>query len=478
MAGFSSIGIGLGGNVDVNALIKSSVDAVKLPITKTNGLSQQAAVTNAKVSTFGQFKSLVSTLADAASKLTSVTGWNGVAATTSKSEAVTVTAVGGAAATSFSVQVQNLAKAQSSTSAALTPLKSAVGAGTLTLTTGKWDGAGANFAAGTEAAVTIDVTATDTLADIASKINGSKAGVTATVLTDATGERLMLRSKATGEAAGYQLGVADADGSNADTSGLSRLLTGTTEFAQNANATVNGVAVTSGTNVFADAVAGVTFTAVKQTTEDVAITVTKDNSAVKKNVEDFIAAYNAVNKALNESTKYDKETNTAGLLQGDTAAVTLQNTLRLALQSVNQSGAFRSLSDVGVVSEGAIGNLSPTGNLRLDSTKFNKAMENPDEVKSFFRGPEGGRIEDGFAGKFQVMTKQLLSSDGFFASKDKSYKDALKRTASDVERITDRADRLEKSLSARYTALDTRMASLNALNSYIQQQVTTWNKSN
>ena len=129
MASFSSIGIGLGGNVDVNALIKASVDAVKLPITKTGGLSQQEALTKAKVTAFGQFKSLVSTLSDAAGKLSSVTGWNGVSATSSKTEAVTVTAVGGSSATSFNVQVQNLARAQSSTSAALAPAKQPVGAG-------------------------------------------------------------------------------------------------------------------------------------------------------------------------------------------------------------------------------------------------------------------------------------------------------------------------------------------------------------
>ena len=100
MASFSSIGIGLGGNVDVNALIKSSVDAVKLPITKTGGLQQQAAVTNAKVSAFGKFKSLVSALGDAAGKLGSVTGWNGVKASSSNTDAVSASAVGGAAATS------------------------------------------------------------------------------------------------------------------------------------------------------------------------------------------------------------------------------------------------------------------------------------------------------------------------------------------------------------------------------------------
>lgn len=478
MASFSSIGIGLGGNVDVNGLIKASVDAVKIPITKTNGLNQQAAITNAKVSAFGQFKSLVSTLADAASKLGSVTGWNGVSATSAKPEAVSVSAVGGAAATSFNVQVQNLAKAQSSISVALSPVKQAVGAGTLTFETGKWSGEPKVFTMGNAGAVNVEVSATDTLADIASKINGSKAVVTATVLNDASGERLMLRSKTTGEDAGYRMSAADADGNLGDGAGLSRLVVGgVTEYAANASATVNGVAVTSATNSFADTVSGVTFTALQVTTSDVAVTVTKDNSAVKKNIEAFVTAYNAINQALNEATKYDQGTKTAGLLQGDSAAVTLQNTLRMALQSVNSSGALRNLSAVGVVSEGGLGNVAPTGNLTLDATKFNKAMENVDDVKAFFRGPEGGSVEDGFSGKFKAVTNKLLASDGFFASKAKIYEQSLKLNAKDVETINDRADRLEKSLTARYTALDTRMSSLNALNAYISQQVTTWNKS-
>ncbi len=479
MASFSSIGIGLGGNVDVNALIKASVDAVKIPITKTGGLQQQAALTNSKVSAFGQFKSLVSTLADAAGKLTSVTGWNGAKASSSNAEAVSVSASGGAAATSFSVQVQNLATAQSSMSASLAA-KQPVGAGTLSLQVGGWAGEPKAFTAGTAAAVNIEVSATDTLADVASKINGSKAGVTATILTDAQGERLLLRSSATGEEAGYQLSVQDADGENTDNAGLSRLVAGmSTEYAKNANATVNGVAVSSATNAFSDTVAGVTFTAQKVTTEPVTITVSKDTSAVKKNIEDFVAAYNAVNSALNAATKYDKETQTSALLQGDSTVAALQNTLRSALQAVTDSGALRNLSAVGVISAGGLGagNVSPDGSLELDATKFNKAMEDPEAVKTFFRGPDGGNVADGFAGKFKAVTDKLLAAGGFFATKTKTYENALKLNAKEVERILDRADRTEKSLQQRYTALDTKMASLNALNAYIAQQVTTWNKS-
>ncbi|MBS0507571.1 MAG: flagellar filament capping protein FliD [Proteobacteria bacterium] len=480
MASFSSIGIGLGGGVDVNALIKSSVDAVKLPITKTGGLQQQAAITNAKVSAFGNFKSLVSALGDAAAKLTSVTGWNGVKASSSNADAVSVSAVGGAAATSFNVQVQNLASAQSSISAALQPAKQPVGAGALTLELGGWAGDPKVFTAGSGSAVTIDVGATDTLADVAGKINGAKAGVTATLLNDGTGERLLLRSNATGEAAGYRLSVADADGGNDDGAGLSRLVAGTTtEYARNANATVNGIAVTSATNAFADTVAGVTFTAAKVTADPVTITVTKDNSSVKQNVEAFVKAYNAVNNALNESMKYDDKTKTAGLLQGDATAVTLQNTLRMALQSVNDSGALKNLSSVGVISAGGLGagNVTPDGSMVLDATKFDKAMENPEAVKAFFRGPDDGGKDDGFAEKLKGVTDKLLASGGFFASKTKTYESALKLNSKEIQRVTDRAERLEKSLTQRYTALDTKMTSLNALNSYIAQQVTTWNKS-
>ncbi|KAB2896967.1 MAG: flagellar filament capping protein FliD [Burkholderiaceae bacterium] len=480
MASFSSIGIGLGGGVDVNKLIQSSVDAVRIPITKTNGLSDQGKLVQAKISTFGQIKSLVSTLSDAVSKLTSVTGWNAVSATSSNTAAVTASATGGTVATSFSVAIEGLAKAQNTTSAAMLPVGGVIGAGTLRLEAGKWSGAPATFSPSAANPVDITISATDKLSDIAGKINGAKAGVTATILSDASGERLLLRSKTTGEDAGFRVSVTDTDGNNTDAAGLSRLVSGaTTDYALNAKATVNGIAVTSASNTFANTVAGVTFNALQVTTAPVEISVAKDTTAVKKNIDDFVKAYNAVNQALNEITRYDKETKTAGLLQGDATAVALQNTLRTALRSVasGTDGAFRTLSDVGIVSAGGLGQLAPTGDLSVDTTKLNKALENPDAMKAFFRGADGGSVSDGVAGKIKAVTDKLLSSDGYFASKDKQLQGALKLNTKEIQRIEDRADSTETSLKARYTALDTKMSKLNALNAYIAQQVTTWNKS-
>ncbi len=478
MASFTNLGVGLGGSVDVNGLIKSSVDMARLPITRNTGLTYQATMIDAKISTYGQIKSLVSTLSDAANKLASVTGWNAVSATSSNKDAVTASAVGGTVASTFSVEVQGLAKAQTTTSQALGK-GLPVGEGALRLEVGKWADASTFTPADGKAAVDITVGANDTLSDIAGKINGAKAGVTATIVSDASGERLLLRSQTTGEESGFRMTVTDTDGSDTDGSGLSRLMdNATTSYAADAKATVNGIAVTSATNAFTNTVSGVTFNALKETTGPVEITVAGDTSKVKENLDAFVKAYNAVNQALNTITAYDKDTKTAGLLQGDSSAVTLQNTLRMALQSVaGGDGKLRTLSDIGISTAKGTDPLRPSGDLAIDSTKLDAALKDPEALKGFFRGADGNTA-NGVGAKIKSTLDGLLADGtGFFSSKDNLLKKAKKLNETEVQTVEDRAKRLEASLTARYVALDSQMSKLNALNSYIAQQVTTWNKS-
>ncbi|MDZ7861836.1 flagellar filament capping protein FliD [Acidovorax sp.] len=475
MATISSPGVGTNG-LDVKSIISQLVTLEKRPL---DTLKLQAATVNTKISAYGQIKSLVSTLADAAGKLTSVTGWNGVSTTSSDSKFVSATAIGGTLPTTFSVEVQGLAKAQATASAALLPVGGALGAGTLRLELGKWSVAPASFTPGSGQPVDISISASDKLADVASKINGSTAGVTASILSDASGERLLLRSKSTGEEFGFRLSVMEggdtdiASPGNTDATGLSRLVAGstTTQAAADAKATVNGIPVSSATNTFATTISGVTFKAEQITTAPIDITVGKDTAAVKANVDEFVKAYNAINQLMQDATKYDAKTNSAGLLQGDSTAIALQNTLRNALQSVTTGGGvFKRLADVGLTQQ--LG-----GDLALDSTKFNKALtENPDDLKNLFRNTGSGSAE-GIAVKIKAVTTNLLSTDGFFKSKDDTLQLSLKRNAKDQASVNDKVDAFEKRITARYNALDKQMASLNGLNAYIAQQVTTWNKS-
>jgi flagellar hook-associated protein 2 len=52
-----------------------------------------------------------------------------------------------------------------------------------------------------------------------------------------------------------------------------------------------------------------------------------------------------------------------------------------------------------------------------------------------------------------------------------------KRNTTEQDKVTARAAAAEKRLRTTYTALDTKMATLTALNAYITQQVKTWNSS-
>lgn len=453
MATISSPGIGSG--LDIKSIVSQLVALEKAPLTK---LQAKEAAVQAKISIYGQAKSLVSALSDAASKLASLTGWNAVTATSSDATFVTASAVGGTLPGSFNVQVQALAQAQSTSSALVAPAGAAVGAGTLTLTLGTWNAGGTVFTAGAATPVNLTITAADTVASVASKINGANAGVSATVLTDATGDRLLLTGKNTGAAAGFQL------------TGTSPLAAGQvyTQYAQDARATVNGMAVTSTTNTFANTVAGVTFTAQKVTTGPIGITIAKDTSAVQANIQAFVKAYNDVNKFLNDATKYDPATKTAGPLQGDTAAITLQGSLRNAMQAVTSgSTVFTRLSDIGV------GQLRG-GDLTVDSTKLTAALNNMTELKNMFSNAVTGGGA-GIAVRVKNIAADMLSSSGFFTSKDGSLKRQLTLNAKDVTRVNERVARVEAQLNQRYSALDSKVASLNALSSYVNQQITTWN---
>lgn len=480
MATISSPGIGSG--LNIKDIVSQLVAIEKQPLTQ---LQVRAATVQTKISAYGELKSAVSALSDAASKLRSFSTYTGVAATSSKPESVGATAIGGTAANNFSVTVSALAKAQTYASASIAKVSGEsqpVGAGTLKIQLGSW-GAGPTytFPGAPTSEIDITVSATDKLADIASKINGSSAGISATVLNDGAGERLLLRSKETGQAVGFNLAITDNDGNNADSLGLSRLLTngassgGITQYAADAKVMVNGsIEVSSSTNTFENIVSGVNITlqdgaALNDVSE---ISIKPNDQPVRAALEGFVNAYNALNGLLTEATKYDAASKQGGLLQGDSFAIGIQNAMRGILQSTTSGSAFARLSDIGI-------NQELGGNLSVNSTKLNAALAKPDDFKNLFRIDNTGTTTDGVAVKFKTFADGLLSAgSGLFKTKEDSLKRALDQNAKETERLNAKISRIEAQLNRRYSALDAQVASLTALNNYVAQQVTTWNNAN
>ena len=445
----SSAGIGSG--LDVAKIVEQMVAAEKTPLKK---LEYKAEGIQTQISTYGEIKSLTSKLGDIVSKLTRDSAWNGVSISSSN-PTLSGTMTGIAATGTYNIQVTHLAQAQTTAlggagGIALAKDQAMGAAGTIKLTMG------------TESK-DIDITSLDTLTKIATKINEAGMGIQASIVTNVDGqERLMLRSKETGtdKAFTVDLGAAPAVlGQN------------TTQNAQNAKVELNGLVVESSANTFANTIPGMSFTVSEVTSTAATLNVKADTEAMKKNIQEFVDTYNELNDLLTQSTKYVEESKTAGVLQGDSATVSLQNSLRMLTQGISGStGGLTRLAEIGI-------QMQEGGKLSTDTTKLDKALTNLEGLKGLFANKadalgQGG----GIAVNFKNFTDKLLSFDGTLNTKTDSLERTLKSNSAEQTKVNTRADTLEKRLYAQYSALDTKMASLNALNAYVSQMVTTWNK--
>lgn len=476
--GISSIGVGSG--LDVENIISKLTALEKQPL---NTLQTQAATIQTRISTVAQIKSQVAALATSAKTLGQASSWTGKTLSSSNETAVKGSVTSSASPTSFDVEVQQLAKAQSTASSAVA-VDTAIGTGTLTIDLGTWNYTGTPaFTPGAASAVSITIgSGEDTLTKIAAKINSAGAGVTATVLRDASGERLLMRSNSTGEAQGFRIQVTgDSDGINTDSAGLSRLAfdpangnfgmaANSFQKALNTQATINGIAVSSANSTLTDAVPGVTLEFGAVTTSPVTVKVAADTTTIKKNIQDFMAAYNSLSKTLTDATKYDEASKSAGVMQGDSVVVGLQNALRSLLGSSSTGSTFARLADVGL-------DVKRGGLMTLTGSKLDKALKDLDNLQALFTADNTGSANDGFGLKIQSFADGLLATGGTVTNKSEALQTALKSNSKEQEKVNQRAALMEKRLRAQYSALDGQMAGLSSLSGYVSQQVAAWNKS-
>ncbi len=461
---------GLASGIDIKGIVSQLVALERAPLTQ---LQSQASGFQAKLSVFGTITSMVSALGDAGAKLAAANTFSAVKASTSQPEFVTVSVAEGTTPTALSLEVISLAKAQSTASASV-PVGSGMGSGSLTISLGDWSSG--TFAAGSATPVTINVVdGQDKLTDIAAQINATNAGVTATVLRDEAGERLLMRSRDTGEALGYEVSVTDSDAG--DGKDLGRLaftsLAGSgmslTQAGTNAVAKVNGVTIESASNTVKDALPGITLNLLKPTTSAADITVSHDKDSMRKAVQSFVDAYNALADMLATSTKYDPATKTKGSLQGDSTAVGLQRALRSMMRSETPGGAFVRLSDVGV-------EFKSDGKMAIISTKLDAALDKPSELARLFGAATDNPTLKGFGLKLDSFADGLVAADGTLSSRTASLRSAIDRNSKEMDKVVDRAARAETRYLAQYNAMDAMVAKMNSLNAYVAQQITLWNK--
>ena len=478
MATISSIGIGSG--LDIESVITQLVAVERAPVTK---LQTEATSLQTKLSTYGKLQSGMAALRDAASALTRPSTWNATFGASSDTTSVAVTTGASTLPGSYSIEVQRLASVQSNATGVYASADALVGEGTLHIELGTW-GAGQTSFTPKAGATAVDITVgppAESLAQLRDKINASNSGVVASVLTDASGARLVLRSAATGEANGFRVGVSDNDGNNVDGIGLSALAfdpsAGILTMAQalaaaNAAASLNGLPIASESNTLSNVLDGMTLTLGKVTTAPVLVEAKPDKESIRKALDGFVTAYNDLNKLVAEQTKYDAASKTAGVLQGDSAAVSIRSQMRSLLGSSSGASAmFTRLAEVGF-------DVQTDGSIKLDETKLANGLANLGEMKKLFSNSDLlTPANNGIATQLRAMADQVLGIEGSISTRTEGLRKRIDLNQDRQELLEDRIAMMEKRLRAQYTALDRQMASLNSLSNYVTQQLSVLNSS-
>ncbi len=477
MATLSSPGVGSG--LDVNSIVTQLVAIERRPIDQ---LQTQATTIQTKLSAFGLLQSYAANVRDSADTLSKASLWTQTTAGSSDASSVSVTSTASAASGSYSVQVSQLAQSQGLASGAYADSGAVVGSGTLHIELGSWDTGLTSFLADpAKTAIDIPIGAAEgTLDGIKAKINAANAGVTASIVRDSSGARLVLRSSATGASGAVRISVTDDDGTADDAAGLSALafdppkaadqsppVTGQmsqTQEAKDAKDAINGLSVSASSNTMAGVIDGVTMTLSKVTTAPVNVSVALDTSSLRKAVSDFAKAYSDMNAYIASQTKYDATTKKAATLQGDRSTLTLQSNLRnVFMGSSSASSTFSTLSDVGL-------ELQPGGSLKVNDAKLTAALANPIELAKLFSSTASAdAAQQGFAVRVKAVAKQLIDSDGAISTRTQGLRDSIARNATQQQRLEDRVALTKARLLKQYSALDVQLSQMQGVGSSLTQ---------
>ncbi|WP_417070720.1 flagellar filament capping protein FliD [Niveibacterium terrae] len=467
MASISSLGAGSG--LDLEGLVTKLMATEQQPVTL---LQSKESKVLAKVSAYGQIKSTVSSLQDAASALASKAIYSATSATSSSSAVVSAASTSSAAAGSYSVTVNALAQGQRISSAAgSTP---SVSAGSLTIQLGTYTTTSGttSFTAASPAATAIKFSGSS-LTDLRDAINAAKTGVTASIVNDGGNSRLVLQSDGMGKATAFKLTGTDGlsslsfDASTGASSSFTSLQT-----AQDASINVQGIDITRSSNTITDAIDGVTLTLNSTSSTAATIKIAKDSSQATTLINSFIDAYNASVSTISSLTSYDSTNKVSSTLTGDSSAKGIRNMLRSTVtQGITLSdGSTMRLSDLGI-------SLQKDGTLKLETaSKLSSALSTKaDKVAEFFAGTNTTK---GLSSLVNTTTKSMIGVGGSLVGTVDNLNSSVKDIDKQIANWNVRLTAIEKRYRAQFSALDTAISGMKSTSSYLTQQLTALSKLN
>ncbi|MEM7467796.1 MAG: flagellar filament capping protein FliD [Pseudomonadota bacterium] len=442
---------GIGSGIDTGSIVQQLVALERQPIDR---LFVQEAQISAQLSAFGQIKSVLSDFQSSLSSLNELDDFTVLKASSSNQDVLTVSAASNASPGVFNLTVDRVAENHRTGSQNTFADVDSTTIGT----------------AGDVLTITVGTDSFDveygglTLGEIRDAINSATAnsGVTASILKDDLGNRLLLNADETGSDNFLSFSFNNSDpfnfiDLNSDRDGVS----GFSSADLDAVIQVDGQFTSTQTrNTVTDLIAGVTLTLADA--GDSLVEIEPDEVAVQSAVENFVDSYNTALKTIRELRETSLSSDVVTL-------VALENQIRNAVNtSISNGGSFESIYQIGVSSTFVFGAESTSnGQLNVDSTELLQAIQqDSDSIANLFADPSNGLIV-----RLENVVDQLVKSDGLIDGKTESLN--LR-----IDNIVDRRDAMElrlvqyeQRLLDQFNSLDTVVSQLRLTGDFLTQQL-------
>ena len=231
---------------------------------------------------------------------------------------------------------------------------------------------------------------------------------------------------------------------------------------QDALISYNGAQISRPTNEINDVVGGVSMT-LQSTTEPgkpAIISIGRDDANIIEQVKEFVKAYNELVPKLDETTRYDEDTNIAGVFNGVSDIRTIRSSLNsLISYSELVDGKLASLVNYGIT-------LNDKGVMFLDESALTSAIAaDPKGTDEFFYGKDKQEIsgrETHIDGVFAKIDKFLATLADGSNSRLEAFGSSLERDAKalqkDKKSATELLDTRYEAMASRFAAYDSQIA--------------------
>jgi len=460
-------GTGLGSGLDTGAIVKALVNADKAA--KQGQIDRGTTANTASISGIGTIKSLLATFQTTLATLGNTTEpqFTGFVATPSDTKVLSATASNTAINGVYNIKVDQIATGSKIATAAFgTGPTTAVPKGTLVISTGA-------SSSDTAKTFNLDVPDGSTLESVAKSINNKYqfSGLSANIVTDSFGSRLVVSSSNTGAGSDISLsGIAglEVDGTKVmdgtapnDTTAASGASSGSVGgLAQDAKFSIDGMPITSASNKLDKTVSGLSMTLFAK--GETRVVVSPNNDGLKASVQKFVDAYNAVANAITSLTKPslddDGNPTIAAALTGDALPRSILAAMRGPLAETGNGDRLTVLSQLGITTD------QKTGALNFNTTKFDAAMNDKKlggEVQTLFSG------DNGLMSRMTKAITPYTETGGILTTRSDALTKTKTKLANDQLALDRRIESLTAVLTKKYNDMDTLVGKLKATASNI-----------